>query len=123
MDLMVDLVSDQTGLRYKVGLHSLVDGGSGDSSHGGSVDSSYRGSMGGNSCDTTAGIAETMAKETSTVSGITQTMAKETNTVSCITQTMSGEANHSGIRISGWSSNSAAKDGGKYNKGVHLAVS
>merc|ERR1719158_1913386 len=23
MDLMVDLVSDQTGLRYKVGLHSL----------------------------------------------------------------------------------------------------
>merc|ERR1719190_335358 len=139
MDLMVDLVSDQTGLRYKVGLHSLVDGGSGDSSHGrgvvdnggnnwgnsdswGSVDSSYRGSVGGNSCDTMAGIAETMSKETSTVSSVTQTMSKETNTVSCITQTMSGKANHSGIRISGWSSNSAAKDGGKYNKGVHLAV-
>merc|ERR1719449_403394 len=122
---MVDLVSDQTGLRYKVGLHSLVDGGSGDSSHGrgvvdnggnnwgnsdswgsmdssnrGSVDSSNRGSVDGNSCDTMAGIAETMAKETSTVSGITQTMASK--------------ANNSGIRISGWSSNSAAKDGGKY---------
>merc|ERR1719158_900642 len=140
MDLMVDLVSDQTGLRYKVGLHSLVDGGSGDSSYSwgsmdssnrgsvdssnrGSVDSSYRGSVGGNSCDTMAGIAETMSKETSTVSSVNQTMSKETNTVSCITQTISGKANHSGIRISGWSSNGAAKDGGKYNKGVHLAVS
>merc|ERR1711964_113106 len=33
MNLMVNLVSDQTGLRNEVGLHSLVDGGSGDSSH------------------------------------------------------------------------------------------
>merc|ERR1719411_318520 len=34
MNLMVNLVSDQTGLGNEVGLHSLVNGGSGDSSHG-----------------------------------------------------------------------------------------
>jgi len=153
MDLMVNLVSNQTGLRYQVGLHSLVDGGSGDSSHSrgvvdnggnnwgnsdswGSMDSCYRGSMNSSyrgsmdSSHTMTGIAETMSSvtqtmsgKTQTVSGITQTMSGKTYTVSGITKTMSGKAKNSGIGISGWCSQGGPENGGKNNKGVHLAVS
>merc|ERR1719411_1573484 len=100
MNLMVNLVSDQTGLGNEVGLHSLVDGGSGDSSDsrdvvdnggnnwghsgdGSSVSHSDRGSVGnsshgssvGNSSNTVASVTQTMSKET--VSGVTKTMSSQ----------------------------------------------
>merc|ERR1711955_99364 len=142
---MVNLVSDQTGLGNQVGLHSLVDGGSGDSSHGrdvvdnrsnnwghssdrGSVGSSNRGSMGdshsvGNSSDRGSGNSSnrgSMSHSSHTVTSITQTMSKET--VSGVTKTMSSQAKDRGIGLSGRSSHGGAQDGGKDNKGVHLAV-
>merc|ERR1719347_1224039 len=97
---MVNLVSDQTGLGNQVGLHSLVDGGSGDSSHGrdvvdnrgnnwgnssdrGSVGNSNRGSMGdshrgsvGNSGDRGSGNSSnrgSMSHSSHTVTSVTQT--------------------------------------------------
>merc|ERR1719430_1238092 len=75
MNLMVNLVSDQTGLGNEVGLHSLVDGGSGDSSHGRDVVDN-RGNNWGNSSHsshTVASVTQTMSKET--VSGVTKTMS------------------------------------------------
>merc|ERR1712215_282681 len=130
MNLMVNLVSDQTGLGNEVGLHSLVDGGGGDSSHGrdvvdnrgnnwghssdrSSVGNSNRGSMG----DSHRG---SVSHSSHTVASVTQTMSKET--VSGVTKTMSGQAKDRGIRLSGRSSHGGAQDGGKDNKGVHLAV-
>merc|ERR1719430_133373 len=147
MNLMVNLVSDQTGLGNEVGLHSLVDGGSGDSSHGrdvvdnrgnnwgnssdrGSMGNSNRGSMGdshrgsvGNSGDRGSGSSSnrgSMSHSSHTVASVTQTMSNET--VSGVTKTMSGQAKDRGIRLSGRSSHGGAQDGGKDNKGVHLAV-
>merc|ERR1719430_1580551 len=105
MNLMVNLVSDQTGLGNEVGLHSLVDGGSGDSSHGRDVVDN-RGNNWGHSSHTVASVTQTMSKET----------------VSGVTKTMSGQAKDRGIRLSGRSSHGGAQDGGKDNKGVHLAV-
>merc|ERR1719430_1036438 len=121
MNLMVNLVSDQTGLGNEVGLHSLVDGGSGDSSHGRDVvdnrgnnwGNSNRGSM----SDSHRG---SMSHSSHTVASVTQTMSKET--VSGVTKTMSGQAKDRGIRLSGRSSHGGAQDGGKDNKGAHLAV-
>merc|ERR1712180_402748 len=100
---MVNLVSDQTGPGNEVGLHSLVDGGSGDRSSVGN--SGDRGSM---------------SHSSNTVASVTQTMSKET--VSGVTKTMSGQAKDRGIGLSGRSSHGGAQDGGKDNKGVHLAV-
>merc|ERR1719411_1791747 len=148
MNLMVNLVSDQTGLGNEMGLHSLVDGGSGDSSHsrdvvdnggnnwghsgdgssvgnssnGSSVGDSYRGGVShsgdrssvGNSGDRGSG------NSSNTVASVTQTMSEET--VSGVTKTMSSQAKDRGIGLSGRSSHGGAKDGGKDNKGVHLAV-
>merc|ERR1719153_188425 len=122
MNLMVNLVSDQTGLGNEVGLHSLVDGGSGDSSHGRDVVDN-RGNNWGNSSDRgSVGNSNrgSMGHSSHTVASVTQTMSKET--VSGVTKTMSGQAKDRGIRISGRSSHGGAQDGGKDNKGVHLAV-
>merc|ERR1719481_2462152 len=127
MNLMVNLVSDQTGLGNQVGLHSLVDGGSGDSSHGRDVvdnrgnnwgHSSDRGSVGNSS------NRGSMSHSSHTVTSVTQTMSNETNTVSGVTKTMSKEtvSKDRGIGLSGRSSHGGAQDGGKDNKGVHLAV-
>merc|ERR1712002_537575 len=130
MNLMVNLVSDQTGLGNQVGLHSLVDGGSGHSSDRGSVGNSNRGSMGdshrgsvGNSSDRSSVNSSnrgSMSHSSHTVTSITQTMSKET--VSGVTKTMSSQANDRGIGLSGRSSHGGAQDGGKDNKGVHLVV-
>merc|ERR1719348_189868 len=148
MNLMVNLVSDQTGLGNQVGLHSLVNGGSGDSSHGrdvvdnrgnnwghssdrgsmgnsnrGSVGDSHRGSMsnsGDRSSVGNSGDRGSCPHSSHTVTSITQTMSKET--VSGVTKTMSSQANDRGIGLSGRSSHGGAQDGGKDNKGVHLAV-
>merc|ERR1719153_1398513 len=113
---MVNLVSDQTGLGNEVGLHSLVDGGSGDSSHGrGVVDN--RGNNWGNSSN-----GSSVGHSSHTVASVTQTMSNKTNTVSGVTKTMSGQAKVSGVGLSGRSSHGGAQDGGKDNKGVHLAL-
>merc|ERR1719516_218752 len=140
MNLMVNLVSDQTGLGNQVGLHSLVNGGSGDSSHGrdvvdnrgnnwghscdrGSVSNSCDRSSVGNSGDRGSGNSSnrgSMSHSSHTVTSITQTMSKET--VSGVIKTMSSQANDRGIGLSGRSSHGGAQDGGKDNKGIHLAV-
>merc|ERR1719153_1522023 len=121
---MVNLVSDQTGLGNEVGLHSLVDGGSGDSSHSsdrGSVGNSNRGSMGHSHRGSMgySGDRSSVGNSSHTMASVTQTMSKET--VSGVTKTMSGQAKDRGIRLSGRSSHGGAQDGGKDNKGVHLA--
>jgi len=115
MNLMVNLVSDQTGLGNQVGLHSLVDGGSGDSSHGrdvvdnrgnnwghssdrGSVGNSNRGSMGdshrgsvGNSGDrSSVGNSGDRGSGNSSNRG---SMSHSSHTVTSVTQTMSNETN------------------------------
>merc|ERR1719348_738764 len=145
MNLMVNLVSDQTGLGNQVGLHSLVNGGSGDSSHGrdvvdnrgnnwghscdrGSVGNSNRGSMGdshrgsvSNSCDrSSVGNSGDRGSGNSSNRG---SMSHSSHTVTSITQTMSkktvsSQAKDRGIGISGRSSHGGAQDGGKDNKGV-----
>merc|ERR1712243_394060 len=140
MNLMVNLVSDQTGLGNEVGLHSLVDGGSGDSSHsrdvvdnggnnwghssdGSSVSHSDRGSVGNSSHGSSVGNSSngsSVGNSNNTVASVTQTMSEET--VSGVTKTMSSQAKDRGIGLSGRSSHGGAKDGGKDNKGVHLAV-
>merc|ERR1712243_180287 len=139
MNLMVNLVSDQTGLGNEVGLHSLVDGGSGDSSHsrdvvdnggnnwghsgdGSSVSHSDRGSVGNSSHGSSVGNSgdRGSGNSSNTVASVTQTMSEET--VSGVTKTMSSQAKDRGIGLSGRSSHGGAKDGGKDNKGVHLAV-
>merc|ERR1719184_304878 len=156
MNLMVNLVSDQTGLGNEVGLHSLVDGGSGDSSHsrdivdnggnnwghsgdGSSVSHSDRGSVGNSSHGSSVGDSDRggvsdssnrssvgnsgdrgSGNSSNTVASVTQTMSKET--VSGVTKAMSSQAKDRGIGLSGRSSHGGAKDGGKDNKGVHLAV-
>jgi len=156
MNLMVNLVSDQTGLGNEVGLHSLVDGGSGDSSHGrdvvdnggnnwghsgdgSSVSHSDRGSVGNSSNGSSVGDSDRgsvshsgdrssvgnsgdrgSGNSSNTVASVTQTMSKET--VSGVTKTMSSQAKDRGIGLSGRSSHGGAQDGGKDNKGVHLAV-
>merc|ERR1712002_978793 len=97
MNLMVNLVSDQTGLGNEVGLHSLVDGGSGDSSHGrgvvdngsnnwghsgdgSSVSHSDRGSVGNSSNGSSVGNSgdRGSGNSSNTVASVTQTMSKET---------------------------------------------
>merc|ERR1719516_631524 len=122
MNLMVNLVSDQTGLGNQVGLHSLVNGGSGDSSHARDVVDN-RGNNWGHGSDrgsVSNSNRGSMSHSSHTVTSITQTMSKET--VSGVTKTMSSQAKDRGIGLSGRSSHGGAQDGGKDNKGVHLAV-
>merc|ERR1719347_254217 len=130
---MVNLVSDQTGLGNQVGLHSLVDGGSGDSSHGrdvvdnrgnnwghssdrGSMGDSHRGSMGNSGDRSSVGNSGDRGSGNSSNRG---SMSHSSHTVTSVTKTMS---NDRGIGLSGRSSHGGAQDGGKDNKGVHLAL-
>merc|ERR1712002_1258810 len=167
MNLMVNLVSDQAGLGNEVGLHSLVDSGSGDSSDsrdvvdnggnnwghsgdGSSVSHSDRGSVGNSSHGSSVGNSSHGSSVSNSSNGSSvgdsyrggvshsgdrssvgnsgdRGSGNSSNTVASVTQTMSKEtvssqAKDRGIGLSGRSSHGGAQDGGKDNKGVHLAV-
>merc|ERR1712243_128810 len=113
MNLMVNLVSDQTGLGNEMGLHSLVDGGSGASSHsrdvvdnggnnwghsgdGSSVSHSDRGSVGNSSHGSSVGNSSNGSSVGNSSNG------------SSVGDSYRGGVGHSGDRGSGNSSNTVA---------------
>jgi len=149
VDLVMDLVSDQTGLGNQVGVHGLVNGGSGDSLDGGDVvnhrgdngshsdggsgvDSSNRG--GGDGGDGGGGV------DSGNSGGGNSSGGNSGGNSSAVSQAVSGnEAVSSDEAVSkeAMSSNNTSHDGGvssrgsqggakkgrKDNKGVHVAES
>merc|ERR1719266_299661 len=122
VDLLVDLVADETGLGDQVGLDGPVDGGGGDGDHGGDgvVGNSDGGGVGnsdgGGVGNSDGGSSDSGSGDGGSGDGVAIASAQET-----VAGVASSEEPVASQELRG--GHAGADEGRKDNKGVHLAES